>query len=470
MHHEWQKNTQKLKLVATLTFAFYTALGIWGAKNALALSKPTTLCIVNLSGLDIENIRVSNIDASDWDGDFFRPDRNFQDAAILDNNSWCAREEINTVHRSSPYTMTLKFSNGTNLTFRNDQRDALDKHNQNYNVTGTAQNNLIVRQTSGGGTNAMYIRPGQEPDNSKWMSELLKIKPKVRLNEITMPGSHDAGMYSTSSCFVSRAEWTRTQSDSIANQLRRGSRYFDLRVYYDGTNYRIGHFSNVVGVVPAGCYGPTLADVLNQVKTFIQSKSGHSETIVLKFSHTLDANPKTYQVDTATKHVISQVKAVFGSYLYTSQNRDELAKTLLSDMSGKVVAVFDDEYKDHYNVKSGIFPYRDFPSKGYGLEVFDQYANKNSYPLMSADQLSKLANYGGYGRDYLFLLSWTLTLQGSDPDPADVQVLSTLANPWLPQTLTNIQNKSLNPSNIIFYDFVDPYINRVIINLNQPQY
>lgn len=277
MRHKWQKNTQKLKLVSTLTFAFYTALGIWGTKNALALSTQTTLCIVNLSGMDIKNIRVSNLDDYDWDD--YRPDRNFQDVAISNNNSRCAREELNYFAHSSWYTMTLKFSNGTDLTFRNDQYSASSKYNRVYDGTGSAKNNLIIYQTSGGGTNAMYIRPRQEPDNSNWMSELLKIKPNVRLNEITMPGSHDAGMYSTSSCFVSAAEWTRTQSDSIANQLRRGSRYFDLRVYYDGANYRIGHFGNFLGV-PGGCYGPTLADVLNQVKTFIQSKSGHSETIV----------------------------------------------------------------------------------------------------------------------------------------------------------------------------------------------
>jgi 1-phosphatidylinositol phosphodiesterase len=95
--------------------------------------------------------------------------------------------------------------------------------------------------------------------------------------------------------------------------------------------------------------------------------------------------------------------------------------------------------------------------------VFDQYSDTDSFPVMSDDQKKKLTTSGGYGKDYLFLFSWTLTGKSG---LLDIQVLSALARPWLPQVLTDIQNKKLNPPNIVYYDFVDPYINRAIIDLN----
>jgi 1-phosphatidylinositol phosphodiesterase len=427
-------------------------------------SQQTTLCIVNTSGIDITNVQVSEIDNFDWDGDS-RPDHNFQGATILNNNSRCEREELNANARSVGYRMTLKFTNGTELSFRNDQKDAETKYDRFYEVTGSAANSLTIYQTSGGYTNAMYIREKQEPDNSSWMGRLLMRKPDVRFNAITMPGSHDAGMYSATNCTTAaKPEWTITQSYSIEGQLKSGSRYFDLRVYFDGTNFRIGHFGKVPILGSEGCYGAILSDVLNQVKDFIQSSAGKSEAIILRFSHTMGDSPYDKPVNEVTQFTINQVKEVFGTYLYTSQNSGaNLAQTLLSEVSGKIVTVFDDEYKDYYDVKSGIFPYRDVPSGGYGLRVFDQYSDTDSFPVMSDDQKKKLTTSGGYGKDYLFLLSWTLT---GKSDLLDIQVLSTLARPWLPQVLTDIQNKKLNPPNIIYYDFVDPYINRAIIDLN----
>lgn len=413
-------------------------------------SKHTTLCIVNTTGMDITNINVYNIDNYDWDGDS-RPDHNFQGKYISNNNSMCEREELNAYARSAWYNMTLTFSDGTNLSFRNNQHDAFTKYDRFYETTGSASEKLTIYQTSGGDTNAMYIRTKEEPHNSNWMGDLLKRKPGVRLNELTMPGSHDAGMYSTHHCsIVVEPEWTITQSYTIEGQLKTGSRYFDLRVYRDGSNYRIGHFSDF-----GGCYGTTLSDVLNQVKTFIQD--AQSEAIVLTFTHTGD--------NVEINYVVNQVKTVFGNHLYTTQNIGaDLAKTLLSELAGKVVAVFGNEYASHYDVTTGIFPYREYPkSAGYGLRVYDEYSNTTSLSKMWGDQINKLAQYGGYGNDYLFLLSWTLT---GDIHLLDIQVLSALARPWLPQITTEIQNKQLKLPNIIYYDYVDPYINQLIINLN----
>jgi len=202
-------------------------------------SRHTTLCIVNTTGMDITQIDISEIDNNDWHGDS-RPDHNFQGVSIKNNDSRCESEEINDYASYCPYRITLKFSNGTDLSFRNDQKDARTKINRSiYPDRRTAKYNLVAYQTSGGNTNAIYIRQKQEPDNSGWMGKLLEKKPDVRLNAITLPGSHDAGMYSTSNCTIGiEPAWTITQSCSIGDQLKIGSRYLDLRVYFDGFKNR----------------------------------------------------------------------------------------------------------------------------------------------------------------------------------------------------------------------------------------
>lgn len=431
-------------------------------------SRHTTLCIVNTTGMDIEEIRVTEIDDFDWDGDS-RPDINFQGVSIANNDSRCEREELNKLARSAWYRMTLRFSDGRDLTFRNDQWESKTKYDRFFHADGTAVDDLTIYQTSGSYTNAMYVRTKREPDNASWMGELLGRKPNVKLDQLTMPGSHDAGMYVTGDCHrLHHPEWVLTQSDNINRQIKCGSRYFDLRFYYDGSDYRIGHFGRVPVEGPSGCYGPTLSDVLNQVKDFIQSDAGRSETVILKFSHTMGDSPESYPVDEVASEVAKRVKADLHEYLFKSRDSGiNLAETPLSELAGKIVAVFDVEFQPYWDSSIGIFSYRDYPTQDYGaLKVYDKYSDTASYPEMSADQLEKLKNFGGYGHEYLFLLSWTLTGKVFD-ELFDIQVLSTLARPWLPQILTGIRDgKYKHVPNIVYYDFVDPYINRAIINLN----
>jgi len=422
-------------------------------------SKHTTLCVVNFSGFDITNTKVTEVDNYDWDGDS-RPDHNFKDAVIKFNNSCCEREEINTHSKGCWYRLTFTFSNGQTLSFRNDQKDAETKHNRSYDATGSAidQKTMTLYQGSGGDTNGMYIRSLPEPDNSNWMGNLLSRKPNVRLNELVMPGSHDAGVYTTTNCTLAcQPEWARAQGLNSAEQLKAGSRYFDFRVYYDGHDYRLGHFGSA-----GGCYGATLSDVLEQVNTFIQSH--RKETVILKFSHTMSDSPVSFDVQKVAKATVDMVKNQLGTNLYTSQNTgSDLAKTLLNEVSGKVVATFDDEFESYWNTSTGIFPYRDYATPGYGLRVCDKYSETKSLSEMASDQTSKLQQYGGWGNDYLFLLSWTLT---GGAGLLDVEVLANMANPWLPQKLSDIKAGTLKHPNIVYIDFINSWMGRAIIDLN----
>lgn len=428
-------------------------------------SHRTDLCIVNTSAREITDIYIDQIDNYDWDGDS-RPDHNFQHVSIKDEDSRCEREDLNSYAKTAWYRMKLTFPNGDWLRFRNDQKEARTKIDRFYSCEGPASEYLTIFQTSGADMNAMYIRDKQEPDNSGWMSYLQTKKSDLRLNQITMPASHDAGMYTTCGCtFGTSPEWARTQSYDIKGQLIAGSRYFDLRVYHDGNDFCIGHFSHISGLGNNGCYGPKLSDVLNQVLDFMQHRAGNKESVILAFTHTMSDSPRSYPKDKVAEYVVSQVKQVFGSYLYTSKNLGaNLANTLLSELAGKVVTVFGDEFNRYYDVNSGIFPCRDSSTAGYGLRVYDNYSSTDSFDTMCNDQINKLQNNGGYNNDYLFLLSWTLTAKSANL--LDIECLSTIARPRLLPILTKIGNKALKTPNLVYYDYVDPYICRAIIAVN----
>lgn len=109
-------------------------------------------------------------------------------------------------------------------------------------------------------------------------------------------GSHDSGSYwldkslgvtedespalrflvSKIPCIASIVyRWSKTQSQSIQQQLENGVRYLDLRVYQHPKNkeIRIGH----------GLYGRRLDDVLEEVRTFL--READREIVLLDFNH-----------------------------------------------------------------------------------------------------------------------------------------------------------------------------------------
>ena len=95
-------------------------------------------------------------------------------------------------------------------------------------------------------------------------------------------------------------------------------------------------------------------------------------------------------------------------------------------MAGKVVAVFGGDGDGHNSYRKpaeGIFSYFDMPKDNASdadvqihptsrLYVYDHYSNDGTYEKMLADQQPKLKNHGGRGKQYLFLLSWTVSGEG----------------------------------------------------------
>jgi hypothetical protein len=314
------------------------------------------------------------------------------------------------------------------------------------------------------------------PDHSNWMEKVMVAQPGISLNKLVMPGSHDAGMYDVNYPYdistEKHPEWAKTQTLRIGQQLRAGARYFDLRIRADQGLLRAAHWS-VVGGKWYGALGAPLNDILNDVVDFLKHY-GPKEVVVLKFSHGDDS-------DLCGK-VVKRVKDIVGDagLLYNPAGaRINLATshllrtTPLSEMAGKVVAVFGGDgagYDGHWNPAEGIFPYVDMPENNASnadvhitptsrLYVYDRFADAGTQSAMWKDQQGKLTNYGGPGKDYLFLLSWTLS---GNVNVSDIEVLAGITNPRLPKTLLGMTNKP----NIVFMDFLDPYLCGAVVAAN----
>lgn len=107
---------------------------------------------------------------------------------------------------------------------------------------------------------------GANPSLEPWMSTFIDKLGERKLKHICMPGSHDAGMYKLNGKTpVSTKQNTQTQILNIYDQLRRGSRYFDIRpVVGNGGQWLTGHYSKVVGVWQ-GANGESIDDMIADI-------------------------------------------------------------------------------------------------------------------------------------------------------------------------------------------------------------
>lgn len=103
-----------------------------------------------------------------------------------------------------------------------------------------------------------------DPFFCEWQSY---ISDEAKLNEIVTVGSHDAGTNGMMPLAM-------TQGHQIADQLKGGARYFDVRVTNKGKELAIFH-----GIIK----GQSFSTVLNDVKTFIEQHP--TEFIILDFQH-----------------------------------------------------------------------------------------------------------------------------------------------------------------------------------------
>ncbi|QOR35073.1 hypothetical protein IMX26_16695 [Clostridium sp. 'deep sea'] len=325
----------------------------------------------------------------------------------------------------------------------------------NHRVLGSGINSKkipvqFVFLRGGNSVNKIEVTPQTLIDLKSWMGRLGK---DTKLEEVIMPGSHDAGMSETHHCNppILADPYTKTQNEPIGSQLVNGSRYFDIRVDYDHdelvTYHREGKY---------GCNGQDLKNVFDEVTAFLNAHN--TETVIFKVSHIRgDSGHNKSETKEKIDKFLNSYSSVF--YTYKDNNNDNnndnkkvnLAKLTLSELRGKLILVFD--YSKPIDESTGRFRYEDGmkTKSNANLTVYDSYSNTNSYSKMKDDQLAKFKEWTKIpSKDTgLFLLSWTLTAK---PGGSYILELAKQANSKLPDVLYDVISSSSKKPNIVYID------------------
>ena len=256
------------------------------------------------------------------------------------------------------------------------------------------------------GGNGWYSSSNPPPD---WMTQNLAKLGSKTLKQITIPGSHDAGMstFHKGTAF-STAENTQTQRLTVGNQLRAGSRYFDLRPVISGGIYKAGHYSYIEALNSwQGGNGQTIAEIIQQINTFTAS---NKELVVLNLSHdyNTDAGNDSYRSFTQVEwdSLFAQLAGLANLWVAPGDPTTvDLTTIRLNDFIGggqaAVVVIVEPSGVDLGNwAMRGFYKYSQF-------KVYNDYSDTNNAETMSQDQLQKMARQTPQGT--YFLLSWTLT-------------------------------------------------------------
>lgn len=319
----------------------------------------------------------------------------------------------------------------------------------------------------------------------RWMSTS-KVVQRSSLAEITIPGSHDAGMGKVTECSdYAGTNVTKTQNRSFIQMLNSGTRYFDIRpiITKNGDMY-LGHFSWVgedidIGIKKftlrnEGCFGYSVDEMLDDVRTFVSdSNQGNREVIILNFSHFMNFKKfdnKHSHFDQADFGLLeNKIKNKLNLYLvYSNKEFINTKINLLTQDGAKVIVTFD---AGGYEGVDGIY------SQKY-LNLYDSYSNTNNYIKMKTDQFNKMSDNA---KSKYFVLSWTLTQSENQAigcmipgdigkpfgyDCKPISDLASTANHHLDEVLSQV-TKTKNYPNVIYTDYASDEQTKISISINE---
>ena len=255
-------------------------------------------------------------------------------------------------------------------------------------------------------SNGQYSSSNPPPD---WMAQNLATLGSNSLAQITIPGSHDSGMgvFQRSTPF-STASNTQTQRLTLGDQLRAGSRYFDLRPVISGGVCMANHYDFVEPLnLWQGGNGQTIAEIVQHINAFTVS---YKELIILNFSHdyNTDVGNDAYRSFTQAEWdaLFAQLAGLDDLWASSGDPTSvDLTTVVLRDFigGGRAAVLFIIEPS---NVDLGSWVMRGF-YKYWQFNAYNVYSDTDDADGMSQDQLQKLSQQKSQGA--YFLLSWTLT-------------------------------------------------------------
>lgn len=167
----------------------------------------------------------------------------------------------------------------------------MEKGQREYKVPGqeVPVTLVITGSDSYGFITSLSFGPGN------WMNAIKNEIKHRKLIDVVMPGTHDAGMSKLTDAILTRGVESNTQNQllDIYDQLRVGSRWFDLRVSSvhqvpiqeccGDYEFWISHLSDELGEVPIGRSGEKFEAVIDEINHFTRENPG--EVIVLQFRY-----------------------------------------------------------------------------------------------------------------------------------------------------------------------------------------
>ena len=267
-----------------------------------------------------------------------------------------------------------------------------------------------------GDTNQGFVFSNDTGPN--WMRQHLSLTGSRTLRDLTLPGSHDAGIWSLDggSTFWATERNTVTQTKTIAEQLAYGARWFDIRpTLYKGV-YGAGHWSNTsVGPVYIGWEGgngEALGFIIVDIQNFVANNPG--ELIIVSLTHDLDADASV-GLNQAQWNQVLQFWTVLGDYLYDAggDTTTDLTTLPIIDFGvrptkSKVLVLLGDPRDE--TVTWGSYEGHGFYSMSKQFPLADRYSDKQDPSDVAPDQIAKLYQNRTSPASPMFLLSWTITL------------------------------------------------------------
>ena len=269
-------------------------------------------------------------------------------------------------------------------------------------------NNFLLAYA--GNDQHLYMSNFSNYDPASWMQQVLEpIKSNKTLQDIVIPGAHDAGMSvlngvgGQQSGTINQCN-TLTQKMSVEQQLNAGIRMFDLRAGTYKQQLHAKHCaSDCMQDAIGGGYGEKLRDVANGIRRFL--KKNRQEIILLTFSHFCER-------ETPTAGLKDSLLNRIGKEFVYSDAAEAIGMVPLSQLAGKVIITFETENNnDKFFSSCAIAP----QSKAF-VNFRRAYAGTNDIKKLLATEKDFFIAANEVHKNDLVRLDWQLT-QSSDEAP-----------------------------------------------------
>ncbi|KAL2128648.1 hypothetical protein VTI74DRAFT_8894 [Chaetomium olivicolor] len=298
------------------------------------------------------------------------------------------------------------------------------------------------------GSNRFGFQASLRHGPGNWMRQMYGVIQDRPVRHLIMPGTHDAGMSKITNKIVSIGSEQNTQNQgiNIYDQLRAGSRWFDLRVGSIHPNDNAGqnngfwvmHVNDEMATLAIGNTGESLEEVISEVNHFTAENPG--EIIFLTFRYLIG------RYEFPDRGAILWSSAILGQFfskLRLINNRCPNLDTTTGFQNHKASYFMDQ------NAGNGCvllllngqhISNAESPADGiYSLariSLADHWSNKPHAADMAPDQIA----------------NWRSATRGGPSDYASLMIAQWLVTPdALASTAYTLQNFAIQPTNPALY-------------------